>query len=171
MGHIEYKERIQFTVRSLVSGLELFTSTGALLHCCSVRLFQKHSPPIIATQPKNKNKEIWDQLAILGCLEQFLNHHWLAAACYCLSVGVVVAGCRCCIGCVVAAPASTQINSALKKSTQINSVLFRPNKQICSGTRYWAAANRNVILGLIYIGGPPKISSDDGLAICSAGAI
>ena len=53
MEHIEYRERIQFTVRSLVSGLELFTSIGALLHCCSVRLFQKHSPPTyISVGPK-----------------------------------------------------------------------------------------------------------------------
>ena len=52
MGHIEYRERIQFTVRSLVSDLELFTSSGALLHCCSVRPSQKHSPPTQSKLPK-----------------------------------------------------------------------------------------------------------------------
>ena len=80
------------------------------------------------TKKLNKNKEWENQPAVLGCLQQFSNHqHWMAAPCYCLTVGVVEAACRCCGGYAAAAAASTQINSLPSKSIVVG------NQQMCIG--------------------------------------
>ena len=52
MGGDLKTERILLTVRSPVSELELFSSTGALLpHCCGVCPFRRHSPPTVWRPP------------------------------------------------------------------------------------------------------------------------